>query len=78
MSYSLIKRSSSRVVAGALSSGRESSLRSRFVSLRIIRFDALTLVLEAAEVTDSNGKSVDLSAFTKIDVVDEHAGHDHD
>ena len=44
------------------------------------RRKALSVVLEAAKVTDSKGKAVDLSEFTKSDAeaVDDHAGHDHD
>lgn len=46
----------------------------------VARRKALTIVLEAATVTDSKGKAVDLSEFTKsdaVDSVDEHAGHNH-
>lgn len=44
------------------------------------RRKALSVVLEAAKVTDSKGKAVDLSEFTKSDAeaADDHAGHDHD
>jgi trigger factor len=46
----------------------------------VSRRKALALVVEAAEVTDSNGNKVDLSEFTKLDAgaVDDHEGHDHD
>ena len=46
----------------------------------VARRKALTVVLEAATVTDSKGKAVDLSEFTKSDVqvADDHEGHDHD
>jgi trigger factor len=44
----------------------------------VARRKALNIVLDAAEVTDSKGTKVDLSAFSKMDVVDDHAGHDHD
>ena len=46
----------------------------------VSRRKALSVVLEAAEVTDSKGKKVDLSEFSKLDstsVADDHAGHDH-
>jgi trigger factor len=46
----------------------------------VARRKALTIVLEAATVTDAKGKAVDLSEFTKSDAVDsadEHAGHNH-
>jgi trigger factor len=46
----------------------------------VARRKALTIVLEAAAVTDAKGKAVDLSEFTKsdaVDSVDEHAGHNH-
>jgi trigger factor len=45
----------------------------------VARRKALTVVLEAAVVTDGKGKTVDLSEFTKSDVeaADAHAGHDH-
>jgi trigger factor len=45
----------------------------------VARRKALTVVLEAAVVTDGKGKAVDLSEFTKSDVeaADAHAGHDH-
>ena len=46
----------------------------------VARRKALTIVLEAATVTDSKGKAVDLSEFTKseaIDSADDHAGHNH-
>jgi trigger factor len=46
----------------------------------VARRKALNIVLEAATVTDSKGKAVDLSEFTKseaADVVDDHAGHNH-
>lgn len=46
----------------------------------VARRKALTIVLEAATVTDAKGKAVDLSEFTKseaVDSVDEHAGHNH-
>lgn len=44
----------------------------------VARRKALSIVLEATEVSDSKGK-VDISTFTKSDtpMVDEHAGHDH-
>jgi len=43
------------------------------------RRKALALVLENAEVTDSKGKKIDLSDFTKsdVEVADDHAGHNH-
>ena len=46
------------------------------------RRKALSLVLEASVVTDSKGKAVDLSEFTKADVQafsdnEDHTGHDH-
>ncbi|MEY4993925.1 MAG: hypothetical protein RIS82_1047 [Actinomycetota bacterium] len=46
----------------------------------VARRKALTVVLEAAVVTDAKGKSVDLSEFTKANAPaeDDHAGHDHD
>jgi trigger factor len=47
----------------------------------VSRRKALALVVDSAEVTDSKGKKVDLSEFTKLDagsVADDHAGHDHD
>jgi trigger factor len=46
----------------------------------VARRKALTVVLEAATVTDSKGKAVDLSEFTKSDVqvADDDEGHDHD
>ena len=46
----------------------------------VARRKALNIVLEAATVTDSKGKAVDLSEFSKsdaADVVDDHAGHNH-
>ena len=45
----------------------------------VARRKALTVVLEAAVVTDGKGKAVDLSEFTKSDAeaADAHAGHDH-
>jgi trigger factor len=46
----------------------------------VARRKALNIVLEAATVTDSKGKAVDLSEFSKSDasdVVDDHAGHNH-
>jgi trigger factor len=46
----------------------------------VARRKALTIVLEAATVTDAKGKAVDLSEFTKSDAVDsadDHAGHNH-
>ena len=48
----------------------------------VARRKALSLVLEAAVITDSEGKKVDLAEFMKTDDapygIDEHAGHDHD
>ena len=44
----------------------------------VARRKALNVVLDAAEVTDSKGNKVDLSAFSQMDVADDHAGHDHD
>jgi trigger factor len=45
----------------------------------VARRKALSIVLEAAKVEDSKGKSVDLSEFTKanVEAEDEHAGHNH-
>ncbi|MEI6591127.1 MAG: trigger factor [Actinomycetes bacterium] len=45
----------------------------------VARRKALAVVLEAAEVTDTKGKKVDLSDFAKSDAesADEHAGHNH-
>ncbi len=45
----------------------------------VARRKALTVVLEAAVVTDGKGNAVDLAEFTKSDVeaADAHAGHDH-
>ena len=47
----------------------------------VARRKALTIILEAAEVTDSKGKKVDLAEFFKSDVEpigeDSHEGHDH-
>ena len=43
------------------------------------RRKALSIVLEAAEVTDAKGKKVDLAEFLKSDDdVEDHTGHDHD
>jgi len=47
----------------------------------VSRRKALSIVVGAAEVSDSKGKKVDLTEFTKLDAgsaVDDHAGHDHD
>ena len=47
----------------------------------VSRRKALSIVVGAAEVSDSKGKKVDLTEFTKLDagsVADDHAGHDHD
>ena len=47
----------------------------------VARRKALSVVLEAAVVTDSDGKKVDLAEFTKTDdgfVPENHEGHDHD
>jgi trigger factor len=47
----------------------------------VARRKALSIVLEAAKVSDSNGKSVDLAEFTKADdgfSPENHEGHDHD
>lgn len=47
----------------------------------VSRRKALSIVLGAAEVSDSKGKKVDLTEFTRLDagsVADDHAGHDHD
>jgi trigger factor len=46
----------------------------------VARRKALSIVLEAAAVTDSKGNKVDLSEFTKTDFEagDDHTGHDHD
>ena len=44
----------------------------------VARRKALNVVLDAAEVTDSKGNKVDLSAFSQMDVADDHSGHDHD
>ena len=42
------------------------------------RRKALSIVLEAADVTDSKGKKVDLAEFLKSDDdVEDHTGHDH-
>ena len=43
------------------------------------RRKALSIVLEAAEVTDTKGKKVDLAEFLKSDNdTEDHTGHDHD
>ena len=47
----------------------------------VARRKALSVVLEAATVTDSDGKKVDLAEFTKTDdgyAPENHEGHDHD
>ncbi|MEY2815471.1 MAG: hypothetical protein RJA78_47 [Actinomycetota bacterium] len=47
----------------------------------VARRKALSVVLEAASVTDSDGKKVDLAEFTKTDdgfAPENHEGHDHD
>ena len=47
----------------------------------VARRKALSVVLEAAVVTDSDGKKVDLAEFAKTDdgfVPENHEGHDHD
>ena len=47
----------------------------------VARRKALSVVLEAAAVTDSDGKKVDLAEFTKTDdgfAPENHEGHDHD
>ena len=47
----------------------------------VARRKALSVVLEAAVVTDSDGKKVDLAEFTKTDdgfAPENHEGHDHD
>ena len=47
----------------------------------VSRRKALSIVVGAAEVSDSKGKKVDLTEFTRLDagsVADDHAGHDHD
>jgi trigger factor len=47
----------------------------------VARRKALSVVLEAAVVTDSDGKAVDLAEFTKTDdgfTPEDHSGHDHD
>lgn len=47
----------------------------------VARRKALSVVLEAAKVTDSDGKEVDLAEFTKTDdgfIPENHEGHDHD
>ena len=46
----------------------------------VARRKALSLVLEAAKVSDSDGKSVDLAEFAKTDdgfTPENHEGHDH-
>jgi len=46
----------------------------------VARRKALSLVLEAAKVSDSDGKNVDLAEFTKTDdgfTPENHEGHDH-
>jgi trigger factor len=46
----------------------------------VARRKALSVVLEAAKVTDSDGKAVDLAEFTKTDdgfTPENHEGHDH-
>lgn len=51
-----------------------------FVS-EVARRKALSIVLEAAVVTDSEGKKVDLAEFSKTDdgfTPENHEGHDHD
>ena len=47
----------------------------------VARRKALSVVLEAASVSDSDGKKVDLAEFTKTDdgfAPEDHSGHDHD
>jgi trigger factor len=47
----------------------------------VARRKALSVVLEAAKVTDSDGKAVDLAEFAKTDdgfTPENHEGHDHD
>ena len=47
----------------------------------VARRKALSIVLEAAEITDSEGNKVDLAEFTKTDdgfAPENHEGHDHD
>jgi len=47
----------------------------------VARRKALSVVLEAAKVTDSDGKAVDLAEFSKTDdgfTPENHEGHDHD
>ena len=47
----------------------------------VARRKALSVVLEAAKVSDSDGKNVDLAEFTKTDdgfTPENHEGHDHD
>jgi trigger factor len=47
----------------------------------VARRKALSVVLEAAVVTDSDGKKVDLAEVTKTDdgfAPENHEGHDHD
>jgi trigger factor len=47
----------------------------------VARRKALSLVLEAAVITDSEGNKVDLAEFTKTDdgfAPENHEGHDHD
>lgn len=47
----------------------------------VARRKALSVVLEAASVVDSDGKKVDLAEFTKTDdgfAPENHEGHDHD
>jgi hypothetical protein len=46
----------------------------------VARRKALSVVLENAKVTDSDGKKVDLAEFTKTDdgfSTENHEGHDH-
>ena len=47
----------------------------------VARRKALSIVLEAAEITDSEGNKVDLAEFTKTDdgfAPENHEGHDHE
>jgi trigger factor len=47
----------------------------------VARRKALSVVLEAAVVTDSDGKAVDLAEFAKTDdgfTPEDHSGRDHD
>jgi trigger factor len=46
----------------------------------VARRKALSIVLEAAKVSDAKGKAVNLADFLKADLeaAEDHTGHDHD